>query len=335
MIIYAGIDGTSSEEDDPYKVTFKDSFVNRLGRKEIVPFDDCFYHRGPHTWGTETREFANLAYVWVKERWQSGAAKAIFLGGYSRGAAAVIEVAYWLKSDGIPVECLILFDAVDRSTPGPGGGVGGVFQNTPIASTVRCAIHPMRDIPSTLSRISFQRCGQTVENPAMPNPKGYFFTTHGGAGGTPWTSAVNPYTEEPRDTIWEYGEVNPTNVTPTQDAGGSWMVESWTFPFIRHAFYSCKQRLSQPAPGDGQHQYPGTGPGHHKPHYPGGGNGHHLPGQTPRYYVVQSGDWLSKIAIKFYGDMNKWHVIYDQPDNKKLIGPNPDLIKPGQKLVIP
>jgi hypothetical protein len=57
------------------------------------------------------------------------------------------------------------------------------------------------------------------------------------------------------------------------------------------------------------------------------------PGYIPRIHVVQPGDWLSKIAITYYGDMNKWDVIYNR--NVDQIGPNPDLIRPGQRLVIP
>ena len=57
------------------------------------------------------------------------------------------------------------------------------------------------------------------------------------------------------------------------------------------------------------------------------------PGYVPRIHIVKQGDWLSKIAITYYGDMNKWDVIYKR--NIDQIGPNPDLIKPGQRLVIP
>ena len=49
-------------------------------------------------------------------------------------------------------------------------------------------------------------------------------------------------------------------------------------------------------------------------------------------YVVVSGDSLSKIAKREYGDMNQWHRIYEA--NKDQIS-NPDLIHPGQKLRIP
>lgn len=51
-----------------------------------------------------------------------------------------------------------------------------------------------------------------------------------------------------------------------------------------------------------------------------------------RSYVVQSGDSLSKIAKKFYGDANAWHRIFEA--NKDRIK-NPDVIQPGWKLQIP
>lgn len=49
-------------------------------------------------------------------------------------------------------------------------------------------------------------------------------------------------------------------------------------------------------------------------------------------YVVVSGDSLSKIAKRHYGDMNQWRRIFEA--NRDQIS-NPDLIHPGQKLKIP
>jgi nucleoid-associated protein YgaU len=49
-------------------------------------------------------------------------------------------------------------------------------------------------------------------------------------------------------------------------------------------------------------------------------------------YVVVSGDSLSKIAKRYYGDANKWPVIHEA--NRDQIK-NPDLIHPGQRLKIP
>jgi len=52
-------------------------------------------------------------------------------------------------------------------------------------------------------------------------------------------------------------------------------------------------------------------------------------------YTVKSGDCLWKIAARkdVYGSGSKWQKIYTA--NKKVIGSNPNLIRPGQKLVIP
>ena len=46
-------------------------------------------------------------------------------------------------------------------------------------------------------------------------------------------------------------------------------------------------------------------------------------------YIVKKGDTLSSIASKYNV---AWKEIYDQ--NKQIIGPNPNLIKPGQQLII-
>ncbi len=51
-----------------------------------------------------------------------------------------------------------------------------------------------------------------------------------------------------------------------------------------------------------------------------------------RTYTVKSGDSLSKIAQREYGDAGAWKRIYEA--NKDEIK-NPDLIYPGQKFIIP
>jgi nucleoid-associated protein YgaU len=49
-------------------------------------------------------------------------------------------------------------------------------------------------------------------------------------------------------------------------------------------------------------------------------------------YIVQCGDCLWTIAQRFLGDGNKWPMIYNM--NKNVIGSNPNLIRPGQALMI-
>ena len=53
---------------------------------------------------------------------------------------------------------------------------------------------------------------------------------------------------------------------------------------------------------------------------------------SERLYTVVSGDSLSKIAKKFYGNGNAWKAIFEA--NRDKIS-NPDLIQPGQVLRIP
>jgi len=56
------------------------------------------------------------------------------------------------------------------------------------------------------------------------------------------------------------------------------------------------------------------------------------PASTTRYYKIQSGDSLSKIAKEFYGDANRYHEIFEA--NREVIK-DPDLIYPGQQIRIP
>jgi nucleoid-associated protein YgaU len=56
------------------------------------------------------------------------------------------------------------------------------------------------------------------------------------------------------------------------------------------------------------------------------------PTPVTRTYTVVSGDSLSRIAKREYGDANQWRRIYEA--NRNIIK-NPDLIYPGQILRIP
>jgi len=56
------------------------------------------------------------------------------------------------------------------------------------------------------------------------------------------------------------------------------------------------------------------------------------PEPESQWHTVVSGDNLSKIAKKFYGDANKYPVIFEA--NKPMLS-HPDKIYPGQMLRIP
>ncbi len=57
-----------------------------------------------------------------------------------------------------------------------------------------------------------------------------------------------------------------------------------------------------------------------------------IPAPEAQYHTVVSGDWLSKIAAKYYGDAQKYDVIFEA--NKPMLK-DPDEIYPGQVLRIP
>lgn len=53
---------------------------------------------------------------------------------------------------------------------------------------------------------------------------------------------------------------------------------------------------------------------------------------VPKVYVVKTGDSLWKIARLLLNDGSKWRQLYEA--NKTVIGPDPDKLKAGTKLVI-
>lgn len=56
------------------------------------------------------------------------------------------------------------------------------------------------------------------------------------------------------------------------------------------------------------------------------------PKPEKQFYTVKKGDYLSKIAKEVYGNANKYNVIFEA--NRPMLK-DPDLIYPGQVLVIP
>ena len=60
------------------------------------------------------------------------------------------------------------------------------------------------------------------------------------------------------------------------------------------------------------------------------------PTSTPEpsfmFYTIESGDSLSKIAKRYYGDANKWNALFEA--NREVIE-DPDKIYPGQQIRVP
>ncbi len=304
-IVLGGIDGTGDFWNRKYAKVFSKSHVNTLYKEWT--HGPSHYRRGPWWEGSWTVVEAYRIFRKVRQDWKDGA-DAIFLAGYSRGGAAVIEIAKWLKQENIPVECLILLDPVDRSRTM--GDDMWKWKDTAIVDTVKSVIYAQRQA-ITKSRESFGNCGKTYENRGKTTLYfNSFFATHGGLGGVPWT--------EPKEGFINEGFPDfETRVTAEADQFGSEKVKRWAFNLVFDVLYDCLQRLTPPS----------------IPKQPG--RGIPLPGGNQRIYIVKPGDWLSKIALAYYGDASKWTKIYDVPANKKEIGTNPDLIEPGMRLQIP
>jgi hypothetical protein len=177
MDIYLGIDGSGDSNNETYKKVFEKSFVQSYARSGV--FGHWYYVRGPGMLGTETPGLARNGLIWLKEK-ITAAKRAnkpyrLFLSGYSRGGAAVTEIAFNLKSDAIRVHAMMLFDAVDMSS------LGNVAV---VPSNVYQCFHARRH-PKAASRELFGNCATRHEVPANYVEK-FFMCTHGGVGGTPW-----------------------------------------------------------------------------------------------------------------------------------------------------
>ncbi|RYG91406.1 hypothetical protein EU803_09950 [Loktanella sp. IMCC34160] len=196
--IIVGVDGTGPSSDDTYAKDFKDSFVQKLCRN-TPGFRVHDYHRGPTTHGLETVGKARHAYDFAKGTYtifsKLHAEKPklfpkpprIFLTGYSRGGAAVIEAAYKLKEAKIPVHGMMLFDAVDRS-------IVDDRVNT-IPDNVKYCFHAVR-ADSAESREIFGNCGRKAAGKVFYLERS-FHCTHGAMGGCPWKEAgEDGYIEE-------------------------------------------------------------------------------------------------------------------------------------------
>ena len=330
MLIFAGVDGTGAApiawDNSTYHGTYHNSHVSKMTR--FTCWDKANYERGPGLLGIETGGLAQNAFNHVVRYWDSSNCK-VFLAGFSRGAASVIETAKMLKGFGIPVECLVLWDPVDRSYV---GGVGGWSvlpgSDTPIVDTVSHVIKVLRH-PASASRESFGNCGGTLQSPNTKLYPTIMPCTHGGVGGTPWSEkfvpAGQPFIDEgciPNNPlgidIGREPEVDGmTRVTPAQDRAGSGA--SWAFvnamlqPIIDNA---------KLAVGDS------TAPTRTEVLVPGRTEVKVLANHT-----VKAGESLSLIALKYYGSFNRWGEIYQA--NLSKIGGNPNVIQPNIQLIIP
>jgi len=247
-MIIGGVDGTGPSEDDEYKVEFQSSHVSTLTKRH-PEFLATKYLRGPAALGSETQGLANNIAIWAEQQMDVMKLRRkenpnvdlpdphIYLTGYSRGGASVINACLQLQGKGIPVHCLMLFDAVDRST---------ISDVDIIPGNVKFAFHARRH-PSAGSREMFGNCG-TRAAPGVKYVENFFYCTHGGVGGTPWDKdksdgRIHEMTDGQKAGMLSVGAAggplafkaandfihvnDPTNVTLEQDKAGSKLSMDW------------------------------------------------------------------------------------------------------------
>ena len=180
MDLFLGLDGSGDGDDKVYAIDFANSFVKTFWRGGH--FNKGGYLRGPGMRGSETRALVNSGRAWVTtaidEARRSKTPYRLFLSGYSRGGAAVTEIAFELKARGINVHAMLLFDAVDQSE---------LTNVDVVPANVKYCYHAMRN-PSAGSREFFGNCSTSAAGGVVFDKKP-FWCTHGAMGGTPWTVA--------------------------------------------------------------------------------------------------------------------------------------------------
>src|SRR5436305_2108250 len=110
------VDGTGPTDDDEYAAAMNRSFVMQIAQRSTVPKPVTKYFRGPENAGITKLVHPSTIVVNFIRRYLEGGDDRIFMTGYSRGGAIVIEAARILQqlNPELKVEALFLFDPVQR-----------------------------------------------------------------------------------------------------------------------------------------------------------------------------------------------------------------------------
>ena len=291
MVILVGIDGLTGNAKGPNS-SYAGSFIDRL----TTNWPDqqwARYVAGPGVVSdvVGTGAIAYRTAMNMKYSLQNPGTCGLILAGYSQGASSAIVAARMLKKAGVKVDCLAMFDGIDRDV-----AAGTTF----VPDNVQYTIHGMRSASSG-SRPLWGNCGWVV-----PNKKFQFYLkiTHWGAGGVPLyrglPAGVRP-TDLVTETDYRTNQPRQTKVTWQEDLAAARLLWGMMNAHINRIYAECNDGCAAP---------------------PAGVN-----------HTVAKGESLSLIAGKYWNDIMLWPLIYDA--NKTAIGPNYNLIKVGQPLVIP
>ena len=223
--ILLGIDGTGDIANSTYFPTMNASFVSYIARHSKARLKK--YIRGPGFDGLDMASIVSYGYTFVHLALAANKGARILLTGYSRGGAGVIGVAQRLQKDGVLVDGIVLFDAVDRAV-----GVDA----TVIPNNVQRVVYARRD-PAGSSRLSFGNCGTVWHAPTKTELR-LFRGTHGALGGCHWTC---PPDKKPTDLIDEPYEWQGTRISYEQDLVAVKAVWTWVQPRVAQLGYFMNQ----------------------------------------------------------------------------------------------
>jgi len=201
MDILIAVDGTGTDNDADYKAEFGDpgALYCSPNQSHVFTMHQSWHHqktkwyvRGPTMMGLTTHNLAASAARAAVHMYKPGADR-LFLAGYSRGGAAVLQAAVLLRLRKVPVHAMFLYDAVDRAS--------GIIAADIIPPNVKHCFHAIRDSRAR-SRVYFGNCGLEAA-PGVDLHLRSFLATHGALGGMPW-SASNAGSD---GLINEHGEV--------------------------------------------------------------------------------------------------------------------------------
>jgi pimeloyl-ACP methyl ester carboxylesterase len=217
--MFIGVDGSGSGDPDVYRRAMSNSFIQQFIRE--CPETHKQYFRGPDELSLtiQVTHIAMEVETYIQTRVERFRDTTILLAGYSRGGATCIAVAQRLLrhpwASELRIECMALFDAVDRDIS---------TETELIPWNVRNVYHAIRD-PAVESRWYFGNCGTRIQSPGRLITR-RFRATHAGMGGLPWGGDHPVRVEPPRPEIGRDGSRTPL-ITEEQDRLGSTQVEQW------------------------------------------------------------------------------------------------------------
>jgi nucleoid-associated protein YgaU len=239
MVILVGIEGLTGDANNP-ATGYTGSFIHKL----VTRWPDqpwAAYVAGPGVKSdvVGTGAIACQTVLNLKYSLANPGTCGVILAGYSQGGASAIVAAHKLKKAGVQVDCLAMFDSIDRD---PRAGTTFVPDN------VQYTVHGMRS-SSSGSRPLWGNCGWVVPNESA---QFYLKMTHWGAGGVPLHQGLPPGvkpTDLVTETKWPSDQQRLTNVTWQEDLSASSMLWAIMNAHIMAIYLKCKQRCTAPPAG--------------------------------------------------------------------------------------